>query len=361
MSLSPSHTGESPIAHSLTNDPQYLDLITYHAWQKREYDRPRARSLAQQVIDSTDDPLLSNQAHIVLAYVVWREGLLAEALEHVQPALMVMRELGTLNWLARALNVRIGVTCELGEFSQGVILLEEQLRVSQEAGDLEMEACAIHDMGHIHIERNPAKAEPFFHRALELFREAHLVDGQAYSLLNLAAIYDMQGQITKERQMLSEAFEIAEHHHLESVKTHIIAQRGRLELAKGQTAMARDLFREALERAEKMGERPLAEAMPSLVTCYRKLGHLSEAKEVLLLYLAKLLQNGFLPFALQAHELLSDIFESEGHFQASLHHAREHLRLYKQVYARSLAPHQICRTKSLDGTTAQQRFASCLR
>jgi diguanylate cyclase (GGDEF)-like protein len=331
--LRTSGDGLSVTAQSSIDETQ-LEFLTQDAWRWRELNRTQARALAQQVLQATDDETFLARANIVQAYIAWREGHLAEALEHIQNAMVSVREHNSLPWLARALNVRVCIDTELGEFAQGVVLLEEQLRVAQEAGDLEMQACAIHDTGVIHLERDPSKAEPFLQRALELFKEAGLSDGQAYSLLNLAIVREAQGDLVQAHQLLSRVIELAQQHHLESVKTHVVAQQGRLELAEGNLEAARDLFILALERTEQTGDRPLAEVMPSLVNCYRRLGKLSEARLVLQRHLAALLREGFLPFAVQAHELLVDILEEEGDFPAALKHSREHMRLYRKVYAR---------------------------
>lgn len=331
--MSPSLSSADKVGVSVLEDTTQLQLITQDAWRWRERDRSKARSLVHQVLGASEDVTLRSRALIVQAYISWREGHLAEALEHIQPAMTVMREDNNLTWLARALNVRVCIDIELGEFAQSVTLLEEQLKVSQEALDLEMEACAVHDMGVIHFERDLNMAVPFLQRALELFKEAGSSDGQAYSLLNLAIARERLGAVDQARHLLRETLELARDNNLESVKTHAVAQQGCLEFREGNLAAARDLFILALERTEQTGDRPLAEVMPSLIACYGQLGKLSEARETLERHLDALLKEGFLPFAVQAHELLTDILEEQGDFQAALNHSREHMRLYKKVYA----------------------------
>jgi diguanylate cyclase (GGDEF)-like protein len=331
-SLSPAdRLGVSAQSHA---DTDQLQLLTQEAWCWRELDRSRARKLVKEVLETCEDVSLRSRAQIVKAYIYWREGRLAEALENILPAMTAIREENDLTWLARALNVRVCIDSELGEVTQAIAGLEEQLRVSKEAGDLGMEACAIHDMGAMHLERDPSKAEPFLLKALELFKQADLNDGHAYSLLNLAIVCESQGDVAEARALLHQVIELANQHQMESVKTHTLAQQGRLELDEGNLEAARDLFMLALERAEQTGDRPLAEVMPSLVSCYRGLGKLSEARVVLQRHLAALLLGGLLPFAVQAHELLTTVLEEEGDFEAALKHSKEHMRLYKKVYAR---------------------------
>ena len=331
MSLAQPSRDKSVSRFVISDIPQ-LDTFTHDAWHLREKNRQKARELAEQVLQSTDNAMFQAQAKIVLAYIAWREGHLAEALEFIQPALTTTRE-QSIFWLARALNVQVCMYSELGEFAQCAEMLEEQLIVSRAANNPEMEACAIHDMGAIHLEREPAKAEPFFHRALELFNQIGLEEGRGYTLLNLAFVYETQEKFSKAQRYLDEVLGLANHHHLEHLKSYAIAQQGRLVLQQGNFKSAKEYFLLALERTEHFGDRPIAELIPSIVHCYRQLGNLNEAKELLERHLEVLLRESLLPFALQAHEFLTEILEEQGDFQAALHHSREHMRLYRKVYS----------------------------
>lgn len=333
MSLIHPPDGSSLVSQSL-EDEAHLDRLTHTAWGLRERDRTHARILVQQVLNSTNSTILQAQARIVLAYVAWREGHLAEALEAIQPALATVREHYALYWLARALNARVCISSEMGEFAECATMLEEQLSVSRASNNKEMEACAIHDMGAIHLEREPSKAEPFFQRSLELFQGLGLEEGCGYSLLNLAFVYETQGHLSKAHKCLDKALKIADQHHLEHLKSYAIAQQGRLAFDDGNLEAARQLFMVALERTERFGDRPLAELIPAIVSCYRQLGRLDEARELLERHLVVVLREGLLPFAVQTHELLTDILEEQGDFPGALKHSREHMRLHRKVYAK---------------------------
>jgi diguanylate cyclase (GGDEF)-like protein len=324
----------SSVSPYVSGGESHLDALTHRAWNLRERDRPQARGFIQEVLCSTNSPILQAQAKIVLAYIAWREGHLAEALEAIQGAMSTVREQNALFWLARALNARVCISSEMGEFAECVTMLEEQLSVSRETDNKEMEACAIHDMGAIHLEREPSKAEPFFLRSLELFQQQGLEEGCGYSLLNLAFVHETQGQLAKAHQCLDEVLKITNQQQFEHLKSYAIAQQGRLAFNEGKLEEAKQLFLVALERTERFGDRPLAELIPAIVRCYRQLGNLGEARELLERHLAILLREGLLPFAAQTHELLTDILEEQGDFQGALKHSREHMRLYRKVYAK---------------------------
>jgi hypothetical protein len=94
----------SSVSLRSAQDEAHLDALTHRAWSLRERDRTQTRHLVQQVFNATNTPILHAQAKIVLAYIAWREGHLAEALEAIQPAMVTVREQNALFWLARALN-----------------------------------------------------------------------------------------------------------------------------------------------------------------------------------------------------------------------------------------------------------------
>jgi tetratricopeptide (TPR) repeat protein len=290
-----SHVVETPSRTAQIYDETGLSALTLEAWRWRERNREHAHTLAQQVLQNTDDTRLRAQALIVQAHLSWRKGQIAQALEQIQPALIVMREHKLLDWLARALNVRNCIGLELGEFAQSVAGLEEQLSVSQAANNLEMEACALHDLGVMHFERNPSRAEPFLQRSLELFVQADLREGHAYTLLNLAYVRETQGDVAQARLLLQKVLELARTNGFDYIETHALAQQGRLELTDGNLELARALLTLALGRTEQTGDRPLAEVMPSLVECYRRSGNLGEARQLLERHLESVQERGLLP------------------------------------------------------------------
>jgi hypothetical protein len=100
MSSSLSSTDGSAVSVN----PHDIHSLVQDAWYWRELDRSKARTLITEILESYEDVTLRSRAQIVQAYIAWREGHLAEALEYVQSATSVIREEHDLTWLARALN-----------------------------------------------------------------------------------------------------------------------------------------------------------------------------------------------------------------------------------------------------------------
>lgn len=265
----------------LLEDVVVLEKLTQEAWKCREKDRSQARLLAQHVLQFSKNPTLKAQASITQAYIFWREGRLAEALENVQTALSIVQQQNLLDWFARALNVKNCIRFELGDFTECANGLGEQLAVSRAANNLEMEACALHDLGVMHLEREAYKAEPFLQKALDLFRQENLKEGYGYALLNLAYVRETQGELAKASQLVQEVLVLANQNHLAHLKTYALAQQGRVAFKENKLELAQQFFLEALERTEQMADRPLAEVMSALVSCYRQLGKLDEARRIL--------------------------------------------------------------------------------
>jgi hypothetical protein len=88
--------------------------------------------------------------------------------------------------------LNVCVRAELGDFASADAAIEEQLRLSREIGDLEMQGCAPHDLGMIHFERSLKLTEPYLLAALEVFKKLELQTGLAFTKLNLIPVKELR-------------------------------------------------------------------------------------------------------------------------------------------------------------------------
>ena len=298
-------------------------------WHDRE--RPDTLEHIDSVLQKVNPLTIQTQATVVKAFVLWRRGNLAEAFKISHDLLADLERQPIDVWYVRALNVRNCVWLELGEFTSAVDGLKEQLRLGQEINDLEMQASAIHDLGVLHFLSDALKAEPFLDKALELFEQAHLEMGQAYTCLNLAHVMTIKEEFAKAYELLKRAEVLTNQHDFDPVRPHLLAQKGQLALERGDCVGAQDLLTQALEHSLSMG-RPLSEMMPALVRCYKQLNQSLELRDLLEHHLETVLEKGFRPSAVEAHELLSGLYEDLGDYKKALLHSREHIRLFQEVF-----------------------------
>jgi tetratricopeptide (TPR) repeat protein len=308
-----------------------FDAMLLEAWFKREQNREQARVLVQTVLESASK-LLQAQAQVVLAYLAFREGRMTHALELSGQAIAVLREQQSTAWIARALNVRVCVTGELGEFVSANAALEEQLRLSREIGDLEMEGCALHDLGLIHFQRSPKLAEPYLLAALRVFQSMDYAVGQAFAKLSLADMHEQLGQLETAHESLEEASNLATLEGVFLVESLARAQQARIAMQQGQFDRASTLLQDALERAERTPARVPWEIIPPLVQVHLHFQRPLEAIKLLEHHLGLVREAGLRPFEVVAHELLANVYQEIGDDRAALEHYRAHMTLHRQVF-----------------------------
>jgi diguanylate cyclase (GGDEF)-like protein len=190
----------------------------------------------------------------------------------------------------------------------------------------------LHDFGAMHIDRDPARAELHLHEALEVFARQGNAAGQGYALLNLTQLCIGRGDTRQAQDFLERTTRLCEQHTLNDIESFTLMQRGCLQLEAGRLEVADELFCKARERSQAHGGRPLSEVMPFMVDLYRRQGRLPEMRTILETHLEAMMERDQLPFAMQAHELLTDVLEELGDIGGALRHSRSHLRLFRQVY-----------------------------
>jgi diguanylate cyclase (GGDEF)-like protein len=308
-----------------------LAALLLEAWSWRDRNPKRAQSLLNQVLESSSE-LLQAQAQVVGAYLAFRERRMVDALELGGQAITVLREQQATSWVARALNVRVCVTAELGDFASADAAIEEQLRLSREVGDLEMEGCALHDLGMIHFERSPKLAEPYLLAALEVFSRLELQTGLAFTKLNLSNLYEHLGRSEMAQTSLEEALEVATTEGIVLVEILARAQQARFAVQQNDFDRAEHLLQDTLERAQQLPEYMHWDLVPPLVQVHLHFQRPLEAIKLLEHHLVLVRQAGLRPFEVAGHELLADVLAGIGEDRTALEHYREHMRLYRQVF-----------------------------
>ena len=303
------------------------------AWTWRDRHREHAQQLAQHVLQHpASTPLLRAQAQVVTAYLAFRKGRMADALEQDSQAITMLHEHNATAWLARAMNVQVCVTGELGEFTIAGVAVEEQLRYSRAAGDMEMEGCALHDLGMIQFQRSPKLAKPHLNAALEVFTKMESRVGQAFTKINLAQMHEQLGQYELAQMVVEETLELATTEGIPLVETLARAHQGRVALQQEQYEWAETLLLDALERAIHTRERILWEVIPSLVKIHLQHQRPHQAIGLLEEHLCIIRDAGLRPFEVSAHELLAEVLHSIGEDRAALAHYRAHMTLYRQLF-----------------------------
>lgn len=311
----------------------WLDFLS-QVWRQRERDRPLALRVArearawQQAFQPRAALEVLKAASVLEAHVAWREGRTAHALALLEFVLGGQRG-GTL-WECRALNVRVGLSQELGDPAYSLAAVHEQLHLSRELGDLDLEASALHDLGVMQNELGLPNGEALLLAAEEKFKASGYLDGLAFTHLNLAHTYTLQGKADEADIHLRCAESLAQEHGLEYVQTVVLAFRAQL-LLESDAPQAEQLLRLALQRQRGAGDRPMWEAVEPLALLLMSQARYAEAHELVDGFFTESSGAGLRTIAMKAQLLLAEIHEGEKQPEKALEHYKLYLAEYKHL------------------------------
>ena len=319
-------------------------LLT-EAWGWRELDGARCRELLDTAGRLADSEALTLRhsaefraaSLVVLGYLSFREARQAEALECSGQALALLADHTGSFWFSRALNVRSCALLELAEFEQATLSLRQQLRVSRANGDTESEGSGLHDLGVMHSQRDPAHAEGYLLSAQEVFERTGHPVGRGFVSWSLGELRERQGNRAGALTLYHQALTLARASGHRFLEVLVLSHLGELELQHGDPQVGEQWLRSALERQSADSSRPLWVTIPPLVRLLLHSGRMQEAQIVLEAQLIGARTAGMAATQMSVHELLSEVYEALGDVPQALFHAREYIRLFRQLNAEEQA------------------------
>ena len=315
------------------------------AWGWRELDGVRCRELLDaagrlagaEALTPRHSAELRAASLVVLGYLSFREARQAEALECSGQALALLADHQGSFWSSRALNVRSCALLELAEFEQATLSLRQQLRVSRANGDTESEGSGLHDLGVMHSQRDPAHAEGYLLSAQEVFERTGHPVGRSFVSWSLGELRERQGNRAAALTLYRQALTLARASGHRFLEVLVLSHLGELELQHGDPQVGEQWLRGALERQSADSSRPLWITIPPLVRLLLHSGRTQEAREVLEAQLIGARAAGMAATQMSVHELLSEVYEAIGDAPQALFHAREYIRLFRQLNAEEQA------------------------
>ena len=187
---------------------------------------------------------------VLKAYLQWRGGDCAAALDALALAEPALRSTHDLLWLARALNLRGVLALQLNQSSQALAFFQEQLQLATQISDLEMIGSAHNDIGVLLIWDDPERARLRYQLAFDLLRDGGAEHAAALGLatFNLSVAYHELGEAVRSQEMLTLAETTVLRAQAWPYWVGIVSQRA-LRLAEaGEIVGARETFARAWEQ-----------------------------------------------------------------------------------------------------------------
>lgn len=296
------------------------------AWALRDRDRQRSRALLDGLTEATP------AADTLRAYLAWRAGDHAWALTCAEAALASLSAQAPQRWLMRALNVRGCLLLELGDQLGASEALEAQVARARELGDPCEEALGLHDLGVLHMGRDPQRAAPYLRAARELAQRHG--DGRtlAFIAFNSGCLQLLHPDLASAEADFRAALELARSEGLRLLEALSLGRLGDLARRAGRREEAEGLLRRALERhdpEEALNEDVLLPFSELLLES----GRAEEARTLLEQHLAAARRSGNRLLAQLLHEALAGVFERQEDAAGALPHLREALRLHRELHA----------------------------
>jgi serine phosphatase RsbU (regulator of sigma subunit) len=286
-----------------------------------------ALNSALVLTEKADNPLLTASILNETGTIYRRKGESARALEYHNRALELLEPTGELPELASTYNF-IGIMHDIiGNYDQSLKFHLQSLGAREQLNDRRGMAASMTNIGTLHQRIGQySEALDFYGQSLPIWRELQADDPLASTLNNIGAVYELTGQYDQARQYYEDAYTYwKDSGNLYSISISL-ENLGAIYMYLGEVDRALEFKRQSLKNHEQLGNtRGISNTLNSMASIYLKLNQpdlaLSAAHQSLLT------ANETKSWSLirNAHEILSEIYESTGNYEQAL----EHHKLYK--------------------------------
>ena len=277
----------------------------------------------------------AGEAHALtsLGMVHARQGRYEQAIEHLEQAIALFREIDDRDGEARALDNLGLVHWRQSRYEQAIEHFQQAIALFREIDDRDGEARALSNLGLVHWRQGRYEQAAEHHRqALTLFRETGHHNGKANALGNLGAVYGRQGHYEQAAEHLQQAItihrevgdRIGEAYALDQLGV-VYGRQGCYEEAAAHQRRALTLFRETCHRD---GE---PEALNSLGETLQATGQAEAARAQHAAALTLATEAGDRYEQARAHTGLADAHHATGDSDQARHRWCHALTLYTDL------------------------------
>lgn len=177
----------------------YLDNLSIHEAE------PILRTVLSDYQDALS-PIIRADALFRLGYAVASQMKIDEALQCIEQAADLYRQVGEKRYLALALNALGLFMLRRGHLAKAESLIQESINILQDIQDSVFLPFVLLRWGDIHKERgNYVDATHIYQKALEISKSMHLLKSQKAALIRLGEIYYFQRKYRQARSAFREA------------------------------------------------------------------------------------------------------------------------------------------------------------
>jgi tetratricopeptide (TPR) repeat protein len=201
-------------------------------------------------------------------------GRMERAIEYLEKALQIYKELGDALGEAMTLNNLGRVYAELGSRERASGDYEQALHIYQEQGDPVGEGCSLNNLGWIYISLGKDEpAQEYFEQALSIFREVGDRKGEAETLNNLGRVYEDLKQGEQAQAYYEQALSIFREERDLKGEAWSLNNLGKVYRKLGHYEQSLQYLEQALQIRREIDRRGEGRTLKNLGTAYEKLGN----------------------------------------------------------------------------------------
>ncbi|MBE1876095.1 tetratricopeptide repeat protein [Myceligenerans sp. TRM 65318] len=236
-------SGLARILHRYVGDTHLTDLLTINGYALRAAER-------------TGDRTGRAYALLQLGTGYTRVTEYEPAIDHLQRALDLFREIGDTAGEARALGGRGIVRCRLGSYDEAIEDHRAAIALARRDGDRAAEAVGLINLGIVEERMgNYLRAAEIEHQTLAIMRDIGARNLESVALNNLANAEMELGRYTSAIEHVHQALAIIDELGSPMNRAHTLDTLGALHLRLGEPRTAGTYFRQALAHYRRIGER----------------------------------------------------------------------------------------------------------
>lgn len=324
-----------------------IKALNEQAWEFRSSQPERARLLAQQAYElsqtasSLDAAVQEERAAslVVLGFVNRDGGKLDVALSQIHESLTLLENIPPSKTACDARLVLAWTYIHIGDYSRALEYATQAQTLARELGLRNIEATALDAEAYIYyLSDDPTEALKHFDEGLQIVRETGDLYRQCFILNNMSLALMAAGKQETALACGEESLRLARKLSLFNQELNVADTIAQVLLNMGSYSKAVRYLEQALKKIEKHDPGILqVYLMINLGKAYMGLQALDQATPLIQRALSATIASGSRAEQATCHQLLSEIFEREGHMQEAFQHFKQFHALNKSVTGQKAA------------------------
>lgn len=315
-----------------------VDLTIEHAWNLAESDPSAARELleANELIAQSQHPRTIANVHLIFAYCECRDAQFDLATARVLEALAIYDQLKLTDiWRARGYFILAHVHDRLGNYADSMEYTLRELELVELLGDAQRQSAALRRIGVIHAEvGDHQEAQRYYERSLKIALEINSTNEIAAVYNNFCYEHLISGDLQRALEYGQRGLELFEQSQQPIGLSRQHGNLGLIYIERREFDRARQHFDHSLAFANAGGSVfSRVVTMLYLARMYSAQGSLQQALEIANMTLALAEETQLRRQQVEAHELLAELYETNGNLHAALTHSRRAATIHHAILA----------------------------